>query len=356
MADFAGEVRRLMRERGMSLRTLAKAAGYDASYLSRVLNGKKPSSPHMAKCLDDALGADGKIIGAAASVFDGGLAEDRRDRLDRAARKPRSADLTTVDALSEVLASQRRMEDCLGSEAMLRPVQAQMAVIEALASEARGQVRPRLVHVAGQWAQFLGWLYANTGNPGKGDLWLRRALGWAVEAGDVNLISEVLSFQGHAAWIAGQPGPLIGLSQAARRDAGAYPGQLAISAAQEAQGRAMTGDARDVDRLLDEADELAARARERPGDAPPWLYYHSPGFFALQRGLAYRYLAADPGYRRRAAAALADGHTQLAPGDQASEWGADGMSDQGQGHTTPLSVHVTPSWRHRQKGCPTGSV
>jgi hypothetical protein len=27
-----------------------------------------------------------------------------------------------------------------------------------------------------------------------------------------------------------------------------------------------------------------------------------------------------------------------------------------QGHTTPLSVHVTPLWRHRQKGCPTGSV
>jgi hypothetical protein len=26
------------------------------------------------------------------------------------------------------------------------------------------------------------------------------------------------------------------------------------------------------------------------------------------------------------------------------------------GHTTPLSVHVTPLWRHRQKGCPTGSV
>ena len=28
----------------------------------------------------------------------------------------------------------------------------------------------------------------------------------------------------------------------------------------------------------------------------------------------------------------------------------------GQGHTTLCAVHVTPSWRHRQKGCPTGSV
>ena len=27
-----------------------------------------------------------------------------------------------------------------------------------------------------------------------------------------------------------------------------------------------------------------------------------------------------------------------------------------QGHATSLSVHVSPLWRHRQKGCPTGSV
>jgi len=61
----------------------------------------------------------------------------------------------------------------------------------------------------------------------------------------------------------------------------------------------------------------------QPDDAPPWLYYHSPGFFALQRGLAYRYLASDPAYRTRAEAALAAGHAQLPPGDQSSEWGAE---------------------------------
>jgi hypothetical protein len=32
MADFAAEVRRLMTERGMSLRGLAKASNYDPSY------------------------------------------------------------------------------------------------------------------------------------------------------------------------------------------------------------------------------------------------------------------------------------------------------------------------------------
>src|SRR5690242_20754555 len=65
MTDFAAEVRRLMTERGMSLRRLAKAASYDPSYLSKVLSGHKPSSPYLAARLDDALGAGGAIRDAA---------------------------------------------------------------------------------------------------------------------------------------------------------------------------------------------------------------------------------------------------------------------------------------------------
>jgi transcriptional regulator with XRE-family HTH domain len=65
MADFAAEVRRLMTERGMSLRRLAKASNYDPSYLSKVLSGHKPSSPFLAARLDDALGAGGTIRDAA---------------------------------------------------------------------------------------------------------------------------------------------------------------------------------------------------------------------------------------------------------------------------------------------------
>jgi transcriptional regulator with XRE-family HTH domain len=68
MADFAAEVRRLMAERGMSLRGLARAASYDPSHLSKVLSGHKPASPYLAARLDDALGAGGKIKEAAAST------------------------------------------------------------------------------------------------------------------------------------------------------------------------------------------------------------------------------------------------------------------------------------------------
>jgi hypothetical protein len=65
MADFTAVVRRFMQARGLSLRGLARAANYDPSYLSKVLSGRKPVTPHLGSCLDNALGAGGEIQEAA---------------------------------------------------------------------------------------------------------------------------------------------------------------------------------------------------------------------------------------------------------------------------------------------------
>ncbi len=251
------------------------------------------------------------------------LTPDDEDRLLFAARNPRRIDRKTVDSLAIMLDGQRHTEDAIGSESLIKPVRAQLAVIEDLVLETRGPVRLSLVHVAGQWAQFAGWLHMNAGRRAKAGALLDRALQWAVEAGEVNLISEVLSFQGYAARLAGQPGPVVGLSQAARRDRSAYPGQLAISTAQEAKGHAMMGESGEVDRLLGEADDLASVAREHPDDSPPWLYYHSPAFFELQRGDVYRYLGRDDAARnRQAIEALTAGMNGLDAEARSSEWAA----------------------------------
>jgi transcriptional regulator with XRE-family HTH domain len=322
--DFAHALRALMAERGISGNALARRAFCDKGLISKFVNGKRQPSAKLARVLDDVLGAGGRLAALAAPpLFNGETGPEGRGRLRWAIQNPRRIDGTAVESLAAVLAAQRRAEDSLGSAEVLRPVLAQLKAIGDLVAESRGPVRPALVHVAGQWAQFAGWLHTNTGSPAHGDASLSRALLWAVEAGEPDLISEVLSFQGHAAWVAGQPGPAIGLSRAAQRDPGVYPGQLAISAAQEAKGLAMMRDSGDVDRLLDRADELAAAAAARPEDSPPWLYYHSPGFFALQRGLAYTYLADQPAYRARAAGALEAGHLELPEGEQESEWAAE---------------------------------
>jgi transcriptional regulator with XRE-family HTH domain len=325
MTAFGDELARLLAERGMSLRELARRSNYDNGHLSKVMRGRKRPTRELAERLNGILGGDGTLIELAGSgpLFNGAAGPETRDRIEWAAEHPRRADLAAVESLAAVLAGQRRAEDSLGSAAMLRPVIAQMGVIENLVREARGPVRPAMVHVGGQWAQFTGWLHTNVGQPDKGDARLSQALQWAVEAGEVNLLSEVLSFQGYAAWVTGRTGAVIGLSQAALRDRVAYPGQLAISAAQEAKGHAMEGRGYDTDRLLGEADTLAGAEYEHLDEAPPWLYYHWPGFYDVQRGIAYGYLAADRLYRDRAAEALTTGLAKLPGGAQSSEWGAE---------------------------------
>lgn len=324
MSSFANELRTLMAAGGVSGNELARQVPCDPALVSRYLNGKQQPSPRMASRFDDVLGAGGELAALAPSpaLFDGEHDPDVRDRLAWTRQHPRRIDQAAVESLGGVLTAQRHAEDTLGSAAILRPVMAQLAVVGDLVTEARGPVRPALVNVAGEWAQFAGWLHASTRNDAGATQLNDRALEWATEAGDVNLISEVISMQGHVAWMAGQPGPVIGLSQAAQRDPRAFPGQHAISAAQEARGHAMAGDVDAAERKLADAMTKAQAADERREESPPWLYYHSPAFFELQRGIVLGYFADVPRYRDLALAALDAGHAGLPPDERQSEWGA----------------------------------
>jgi transcriptional regulator with XRE-family HTH domain len=92
MADFAAVVRRFMQARGLSLRGLARAASYDASYLSKVLSGRKPVTLYLGACLDDALGAEGEVREAAREAA----------RAAPDAPRPRKAPLRVLEALHVV--------------------------------------------------------------------------------------------------------------------------------------------------------------------------------------------------------------------------------------------------------------
>jgi transcriptional regulator with XRE-family HTH domain len=321
MSDFGGELARLMTERGVGVRQLARACYVNPGHISNIRNGKARPSPTMAEVIDGYFGAGGEL---ARHVPQAGSAEpEDAEAIAWARRNPRHAGDAAVQALAGVLASQRRTEDLTGSAAVLKPVLTQLTAVEAIAREARGPSRLAVVRMGAQWAQFAGWLLTTTGKQAKARARLSQSLEWAVESGDRDLLSEVLSFQGHAALTAGDLGAVIGLSQAARRDPCIYPGQLAISAAQEAKGHALDGNASEADRLLDESGGLAGRARERADEAPPWLYYHTDGFFDLQRGEVYAHLADSSHYRQRAMEAITAGYAALPADSQGAEWAAE---------------------------------
>ncbi|MCX9192643.1 transcriptional regulator [Carbonactinospora thermoautotrophica] len=327
MTTFGDEMRRLMAEQGVSLRGLAKRVHYDVGYLSKVANGRKPPSVELATALDAALGADGALTALAVAkerLPGTPLDPDTEERLRKAVQQPRRVDTAVVDSLAVTLAAQRRLEDAIGSVPLVEPITTHLAVIEDLVRDARGPLRPRVLDVAAQWAQFCGWLHTANGRLAPARAWFDRASEWALEAGDRNMVATALSFKGHVAWLAGHVGPVIGLSQAAQRDRSVYVGQLTYDALQEARGHALAGDRAAAERKIGEAGELAARTAEYDGEVPPWQYYRLPAFFALEQGLVYRYLGQeDPASNQRAVDLLTAGLTGLPDEMRGAEWTGD---------------------------------
>lgn len=249
------------------------------------------------------------------------LTPDDAERLALAAAQPRRIDLAGVDALAAVLAATRRLEDAVGSAAVLAPVRHHLTLVERFLTHACSPIRPHVGRVAADFALFYGWLLASTEQYHAARVWFDRTTEWGLEADDPDMVAGALSFKGFMAFHLDQIGPMIGLSQAAQRERRSAIGQRAYSAHQEARGHAMTGDVDAAARTLDRATELAARALERPDGMPAWAYWYDAPFFQMQQGLTYRFIgAADPTHNDRAIAELDAGLAGLPPETRGSEW------------------------------------
>ncbi|MQA84090.1 MAG: helix-turn-helix domain-containing protein [Streptosporangiales bacterium] len=336
-ASFAERLRALMDRRGIGVRALARKVPCDPGHVSKLRSGREKPSHELARLLDDILDARGELAalvparpkrenGADAGLAvvqpnGGSITPDDEERLAQAARAPSRLDLRAVDSLAAILAEQRRLEDRVGSAPLVAPVRAQLATLEAVVIQARGPVRPRVLDVAAQWAEFAGWLNTNTERAGEARAWYDRAAEWAAETGDTTMAATVLSFRGHLAYLLGQIGPMVGLSQAAQRDPAVWVGQRAYDAHQEGRGLAVMGETEAAVRKLDQAAELAEVAALDGGDPPPWIYYYTPPFFLLERGWAYRYLGRDdPRYNDEAIRLLTAGLGGLDEDARRSEW------------------------------------
>jgi transcriptional regulator with XRE-family HTH domain len=318
---FPTRLRELREGRGLSLRQLGKLVSYSHTSLWAWETGRGQPTPDGAARLDAALDAGGALAGMV--IEDRApLTPDDEDRIDWVTKSPHTVDAVAMGSFAVILAHQRLLEDRVGSGPLIAPVVGQLAVLENVVIEANGPLRPTVVDVAAQWAQFSGWLHSSSGRYDEADRWLTRALDWATEADDRDLIATVVSFKGHVAYRLAHVGPMIGLSAAAQRDPAVYVEQRAFSALQEARGHAMAGDRVAVDRKLAEAADLIAAAAESTDPMPPWSYYYrSPGFFELVRGLVYRYLGRESAEdNAHAVETLEAGRATLPEDMRASEW------------------------------------
>jgi len=274
MADFAAEVRRLMTERGMSLRALAKAASYDPSYLSKVLSGHKPSSPYLAARLDDALGAGGAIRDAAQQPL-----PRRAHKASAPGRKPSGA----VEALQVAMAGDPAGPD-IGADGLAELVQhyahtlavapspavyGELLSARSFAGTLLGRSAPRqrpdLTVTAGWLSSLLAISAADLGDHAAAVIWCADTERRGRDDSYPDLLGWAALTRSLIAWYQGDP--LASAAAARHGQADGQPGSAAHAklAAQEMRCRAMLGDAAGM-----------AAARHRAADAMAQLSPPSP--------------------------------------------------------------------------------
>ncbi|MFI2709378.1 helix-turn-helix domain-containing protein [Micromonospora sp. NPDC018662] len=310
---FGAELRRLRTEARISLRVLAQVVYQSKSQLHDLEVGRRRPSEDMARRLDDALHADGRLVALACPPE---LPEDGAHRIAFAARHPTRTDPATVDALADLLASQRRLDDVLGAAAVMPAVRANLDLVSHLAREAHDDLRGRLVDQAAQWAQFAGWLGIAAGDHNWSRYWLNQALEWTVESGQDALLGTVLSFRAYLAGQVGDTGTLLGMTRAALTKPGMSPGQFAYDHYQLARACVLADDRQAAIDTAAAADERAIAALEHRGEMPPWDYYRDRAFFDLEAGTTRAAL----GQHEQAVALLTAGLDGLDAESASADW------------------------------------
>jgi tetratricopeptide (TPR) repeat protein len=227
-----------------------------------------------------------------------------------------------------------RADNLFGPRHALTGVEAQLAVLQELMNADVDQFRVPTVRLAAQYAESAAWLHEDADDLERARYWTSQAMEWAYAAGDHTMVSWTAYRRSQQLTANGRATQAIGLAQAARRDEDQLPGPTrAAIRVQEAIGFAMRRNEDTAQRLLDEAQGLAAD--DSNGDArgghgsfctSAYIEAHRAQYLVLLRSpqRAIRHYeqalpAIAPVYRRDRAAVLAGKATAHAAANQPEE-------------------------------------
>lgn len=296
--SFGDELSRLMAERDVGVRELARLAHYTPGHISKLRKGERLPSDRAAACLEALLGGDGRLTAA--------YERDRRyggmPAVVLSAGEPDGPDRAMLFRLDSMSAGQRddllvlldqqwhalvKTDNLLGPRAALGGVRTYLEVIDALLCTARSATRARVLALGARYAESAAWLYEDAGEAAASRYWVGRSMEFAVEAGDRLMVAWTLFRRSQQATADGDAAQVVGLAAAARREAGELPEPvLASILQQEAHGHALDGDEVACHASLDRALELAAA--DDPGDASSGHgSFCTPAYLEMQRGACW---------------------------------------------------------------------
>jgi tetratricopeptide (TPR) repeat protein len=219
-----------------------------------------------------------------ASEADLGLVPARdADRVAQALSGAVRTDSRALQAIADVLASVRRLEDATGAGQVLGTVQSQRAMVARLAENSRGPVRAEAVGLLSELEQYLGWLSIPLERWDDSRKHLDRASVLALEADDPERLAMALSFGAYRNLRRGDLRTAEALNEAAGRDDRVNAGLRTYTEFQRAEVLAKDGQKSDSLKSLSKADGLVDQLPTNPDSLPASGYWYVPSFFHGQR-------------------------------------------------------------------------
>lgn len=190
-------------------------------------------------------------------------------------------DPDSIEMVAGMLPHYAKAANLLGSADFVQLAEKQIRFMYSACEAASGVHRTRILDVCARYAEFLGWLYQDLGNPVYALFWTDRALEWTLET-DTNpqFLSYVLMRKSDHAEQFGTPGRVIALAQSALRVPALPPRSRALAIQQEARGYSQCGDEAGFERKLGEARECLLKTSG--SDEAPWGLYCDLTHISLQ--------------------------------------------------------------------------
>jgi transcriptional regulator with XRE-family HTH domain len=339
MSDFGGELIRLMSQRGVGVRQLARACYVNPGHISNIRNGKDRPSLELAKAIDTFLGAGGELVT---------LASHRKTAVVLPCDETAAIELARRAVASDVGdATCERIEAAVDNTAvayhrtppaeLLPCVRAHLGYVTSLLDSRATLVQRRRLLVSGGWLSLLAaTLLADLHDEPSAAAYLQTAAQLAGETGHAEICAWTLETRAWIELTAGRYREAARLAQGAQEAAPRTSSAFIQATAQEGRAWARLGDqARTRDALarvetlaspLPVPDQAEHHYKYDPAKADAYVvttlaWAGDPAAEDLAREVAARFESPTDGHprHRRATAARLDLALALARGGKLDE-------------------------------------
>ena len=208
---------------------------------------------------------------------------ESRPRMYALTRLERASAIPVLSGLQEIHRGYVEADRLMGAMCLTGPITLQMPLVERACEVSRGADRAEMLQFACRFMEFGGWLFQDAGDLACAMHWTDRALDYALELGDRQVIAYTLMRKGLIATESGHPAQGVGIANSALEYKGALTPRLrAVILRQRSYSNAALGEvlasARDSDEAVAEA--VASERRGEEDRAP----YCTPAYVAMEAG------------------------------------------------------------------------